>query len=96
MRRGNNQLVLTCNMAHRDVSLENQESEYENERLVAKAQYISLEVAAQVSYSPVVANVWSLGTLLFMLLTGAPLLEFASPTSQEFKTVRAMGCCGVL
>ncbi|KAI9911043.1 hypothetical protein PsorP6_010936 [Peronosclerospora sorghi] len=54
------------------------------------------EVAAQVSYSPVVADVWSLGILLVMLLTGAPLLELASPTSQEFKTVRAIGCCGVL
>ncbi|KAI9906577.1 hypothetical protein PsorP6_004732 [Peronosclerospora sorghi] len=63
---------------------------------VAKAQYVSPEVAAQVSYSPVVTDVWSLGIILFMLLTGAPLLEFASPTSQELKTVRAMGCCGVL
>ncbi|KAI9914804.1 hypothetical protein PsorP6_007251 [Peronosclerospora sorghi] len=45
---------------------------------------------------PLVADVWSLGILRFMLLTGAPLLEFASPASQEFKTVRAMGCRGVL
>ncbi|KAI9910012.1 hypothetical protein PsorP6_010432 [Peronosclerospora sorghi] len=60
---------------------------------VANAQYMAPEVADQVSYSPVVADVWSLGILLFMLLAGAPLLEFASPTSQEFKTVRAMGCC---
>ncbi|KAI9909590.1 hypothetical protein PsorP6_014840 [Peronosclerospora sorghi] len=63
---------------------------------VAKEQYMAPEVAAQVSYSSVVAEVWSLGILLFMLLTGSPLLELASPTSQEFKTVRAMGCCGVL
>ncbi|KAI9909497.1 hypothetical protein PsorP6_014683 [Peronosclerospora sorghi] len=63
---------------------------------VAKAQYMAPEVAAQVTYIPVVADVWSLGILLFMLLTGDPLLEFASPTSQEFKTVRAVGCCGVL
>ncbi|KAI9905345.1 hypothetical protein PsorP6_014413 [Peronosclerospora sorghi] len=63
---------------------------------VAKAQYMAPEVAAQVSYIPVVADVCSLGILLFMLLTGAPLLDFASPTSQEFKTVRAMVCCGVL
>ncbi|KAI9915621.1 hypothetical protein PsorP6_008208 [Peronosclerospora sorghi] len=64
---------------------------------VDKEQYMAPELAAQVIYSPVVADVWSLGILLFMLLTGAPLLEFASsPTSQEFKTVRAMDCCGVL
>ncbi|KAI9919372.1 hypothetical protein PsorP6_017359 [Peronosclerospora sorghi] len=63
---------------------------------VDKAQYMAPEVADQVSYSPVVADVWSLGILLFMLLTGAPFLEFASPTIQEFKTVREMGCCGVL
>ncbi|KAI9908415.1 hypothetical protein PsorP6_004334 [Peronosclerospora sorghi] len=63
---------------------------------VAKAQYMDPEVADQVIYSPVVADVLSLGILLFMLLTGASLLEFASPTSQEFKTVRAMGCWGVL
>ncbi|KAI9908370.1 hypothetical protein PsorP6_003088 [Peronosclerospora sorghi] len=55
---------------------------------VGNAQYMATEVAAQVSYIPVVADVWSLG--------GDPLLEFGSPTSQEFKTIRAMGCCGVL
>ncbi|KAI9921254.1 hypothetical protein PsorP6_001827 [Peronosclerospora sorghi] len=96
-------------MAHRDVSLENAfvthdgiykigdfglstKANTKTRDFVAKAQYMTPEVASQ----PRVADFWSLGILLFMLLTGAPLLEFASPTSQEFKTVRAMGCCGVL
>ncbi|KAI9911601.1 hypothetical protein PsorP6_009580 [Peronosclerospora sorghi] len=99
-------------MAHHDVSLENvfvthdgiykigdfglsTKANTKTSDFVAKAHYMAPEVAAQVSYSPVVADVWSLGILL-MLLTGAPLLEFASPMSQEFKTVRAMSCCGVL
>ncbi|KAI9910336.1 hypothetical protein PsorP6_010768 [Peronosclerospora sorghi] len=111
--RGLDFLHETCNMAHRDVSLENvfvthdgmyklgdfglsTKANTKTSDFVGKAQYMAPEVAAQLSYSPVVADVWSLGILLFMLLTGAPLLELASPTRQEFETVRAMSCCGVL
>jgi serine/threonine protein kinase len=63
---------------------------------VGKTQYVAPEVVARPSYDPVAADVWSLGILLFMLLTGAPLLELASPASPDFEHVKARGCLGVL
>ncbi|EGZ18088.1 hypothetical protein PHYSODRAFT_503040 [Phytophthora sojae] len=114
LARGLRFLHETCNIAHRDVSLENvfvtrdgvyklgdfglsTRADRPASGCVGKAQYAAPEVVAQRgSYDPVVADVWSLGILLFMLLTGAPLLELAAPGSPEFRTVRAVGCRGVL
>ncbi|KAL4158559.1 hypothetical protein PRNP1_004335 [Phytophthora ramorum] len=102
-----------CNIAHRDVSLENvfvtrdggyklgdfglcTRADARASGCVGKKQYVAPEVVSESSYNPVTADVWSLGILLFMLLTGAPLLEFASPTSADFQRIKAQGCCGVL
>ncbi|POM72786.1 Protein Kinase, partial [Phytophthora palmivora] len=100
LARGLRFLHDTCNLAHRDVSLENvfvtrdgvyklgdfglsTRADTRASGCVGKTQYVAPEVVAEVSYDPVTADVWSLGILLFMLLTGAPLLEFASPVSPE-------------
>ncbi|KAE8881403.1 hypothetical protein PF005_g25312 [Phytophthora fragariae] len=113
LARGLRFLHEACNIAHRDVSLENvfvtrdgvyklgdfglsTRADRPAGGCVGKAPYVAPEVVVQSSYDPVAADVWSLGILLFMLLTGAPLLEFAAPTSPEFRTVRAVGCRGVL
>lgn len=113
LARGLQFLHETCNIAHRDVSLENvfvtrdgayklgdfglsTRADSRASGCVGKTQYVAPEVVTEPSYDPVTADVWSLGILLFMLLTGAPLLEFASPASPEFETVEAIGCRGVL
>ncbi|KAF1778341.1 hypothetical protein PC129_g17868 [Phytophthora cactorum] len=113
LARGLRFLHETCNIAHRDVSLENvfvtrdgvyklgdfglsTRADRRASGCVGKAQYVAPEVVAEVSYDPVTADVWSLGILLFMLLTGAPLLEFASPADPEFNRIKTVGCRGVL
>ncbi|KAL3657758.1 hypothetical protein V7S43_017334 [Phytophthora oleae] len=113
LARGLRFLHETCNIAHRDVSLENvfvsrdevyklgdfglsTRADARASGCVGKTQYVAPEVVAEASYDPVTADVWSLGILFFMLLTGAPLLEFASPASPEFNTVKSVGCRGVL
>lgn len=63
---------------------------------VGKTQYVAPEVIASPTYDAIKADVWSLGVLLFMLLTGAPLVEFAAPMSPEFQTFKAVGCRGML
>ncbi|GLE02854.1 hypothetical protein PINS_up011718 [Pythium insidiosum] len=56
--------------------------------LVGKANYMAPEVVAGDWYDPKAADVWSLGILLFMLVTGSPLVsttEASNPAFQAFK-----------
>ncbi|KAJ0394350.1 hypothetical protein P43SY_006831 [Pythium insidiosum] len=58
--------------------------------LVGKANYMAPEVVAGDWYDPKAADVWSLGILLFMLVTGSPLVsttETSNPAFQAFKRV---------
>ncbi|RLN60461.1 hypothetical protein BBJ28_00010240 [Nothophytophthora sp. Chile5] len=113
LARGLQFLHSVCNIAHRDVSLENvfvtrdgsyklgdfglsTRADTKASGCVGKTQYVAPEVVGEASYDPMTADVWSLGILLFMLVTGCPLLQFASPISSEFLAVKAMGCRGVL
>ncbi|ETV98383.1 CAMK protein kinase [Aphanomyces invadans] len=52
--------------------------------MVGKPFYMAPEIVAKQVYSPVKADVWSLGVMLFMMLTGAPLCETASPEDSRF------------
>jgi serine/threonine protein kinase len=67
---------------------------------VGKTQYVAPEAvqsqAVGGAYDPVKADIWSLGVILFMMLTGSPLVDFASPLSAEFQAFRKVGCRGVL
>ncbi|KAF1327274.1 Serine/threonine protein kinase, partial [Globisporangium splendens] len=67
---------------------------------VGKTQYVAPEAvlsqATGVTYDPVKADIWSLGVILFMMLTGSPLVDFASPLSQEFLAFKKVGVRGVL
>lgn len=67
---------------------------------VGKTQYVAPEAvlsqAAGACYDPVKADIWSLGVILFMMLTGSPLVDFASPLSAEFQAFRKVGARGVL
>lgn len=63
---------------------------------VGKTQYVAPEVVTMTAYDPVKADMWSLGVMLFMLVTGSPLVEFAAPISPEFQAFRAVGVKGML
>lgn len=69
---------------------------------VGKTQYVAPEAVESQSaagggaYDPVKADIWSLGVVFFMMLTGSPLVDFASPLSDEFQAFRKVGVRGVL
>lgn len=72
---------------------------------VGKTQYVAPEAVQSQSaaatggggaYDPVKADIWSLGVVFFMMLTGSPLVDFASPLSDEFQAFRKVGVRGVL
>jgi calcium-dependent protein kinase len=54
-----------------------------------KKNYIAPEVLAQVNpFSPIQADMWGAGIILFILLTGLPLCEFALDLDPRFRMVR--------
>ncbi|CAK4254969.1 unnamed protein product [Aphanomyces euteiches] len=59
--------------------------------VVGKAFYMAPEVAAGCTYDPVKDDVWSLGIMLFMMLTGSPLVEHASDKDSRFQFLKAKG-----
>ncbi|RHY28266.1 hypothetical protein DYB32_010088, partial [Aphanomyces invadans] len=59
---------------------------------VGKAFYMAPEVAVvRGSYDPVKADMWSLGIMLFMMLTGSPLVEMASNKDSRYRYLQAQG-----
>ncbi|TMW58140.1 hypothetical protein Poli38472_011728 [Pythium oligandrum] len=98
--------------AHRDLSLENvllRHGEWKiadfglstqvNERTsdcAGKDYYMAPEVVAQESYDPAKADVWSLGIMLFVMLTGSQLLPVASPKTKSFSVVVSFGIGAIL
>ena len=99
-------------IAHRDLSLENVlvkdgvckvcdfglcsgASQMSKDR-VGKAYYMAPEVVAATAYDPVKADIWSLGIMLFIMLTGSPLVTKAEMTDVVFRTVKDNGILAVL
>ncbi|RLN80040.1 hypothetical protein BBJ28_00008832 [Nothophytophthora sp. Chile5] len=59
--------------------------------LVGKEFYMAPEVVAGERYDPMLADVWSLGIMWFIMLTGSPLLPLASPAEKGFAAVARHG-----
>ncbi|KAE9002556.1 hypothetical protein PR003_g18206 [Phytophthora rubi] len=97
----------TNGIAHRDVSLENvllrdgvcklsdfglaTDAERTCADTVGKANYMAPEVVAGEVYAPVAADMWSLGIVLFILLTGSPLVYRASEKDNDFVAFLQLG-----
>ncbi|KAF1327189.1 Serine/threonine protein kinase, partial [Globisporangium splendens] len=99
-------------IAHRDLSMENvllhegvckigdfglstRTTRPSTER-VGKAYYMAPEVVAGVAYDAKAADMWSLGILLFIMLTGSPLVPIASSSDMAFRAVERLGVGAVL
>ncbi|EQC30417.1 serine/threonine protein kinase [Saprolegnia diclina VS20] len=99
-------------VAHRDVSLENVflhegkcklgdfglSTELTTVRGTAgKLMYMAPEVATgHAAYDPKAADVWSLGIVLFIMLTGVPLFSVAAKSDKLFRAVHRQGLLPVL
>ncbi|KAF0697540.1 Aste57867_11783 [Aphanomyces stellatus] len=59
--------------------------------VVGKPFYMAPEVVAGEAYAPTRADVWSLGIMLFMMLSGAPLFEVASDKDSRFRYLASHG-----
>ncbi|KAG6617475.1 Serine/threonine protein Kinase [Phytophthora cinnamomi] len=64
---------------------------------VGKAYYMAPEVVAPcTAYDPCAADVWSLGIVLFILVTGSPLVPLATREDAAFRAFEAVGVREVL
>ncbi|CAI5742586.1 unnamed protein product [Peronospora destructor] len=66
------------------------------DRVSANLHYTAPEAVSGMWYDPIRADVWSLGAVFFVLLTGSPLLRLPFPDCREFELVKTVGCRGVL
>jgi serine/threonine protein kinase len=58
---------------------------------VGKNYYMAPEVVAGDAYNPRAADMWSLGIILFVMLTGSPLTPLASEKEEAFVALKEFG-----
>lgn len=64
---------------------------------VGKAYYMAPEVVATTTvYDPRAADVWSLGIIFFILVTGSPLIQLAAEEDVAYRALRKVGVREVL
>ncbi|TMW58183.1 hypothetical protein Poli38472_011771 [Pythium oligandrum] len=63
---------------------------------VGKLHYMAPEVLIGRGYDPVKADVWSLGIMLFIMVTGSPLFHIAAPSDPAWNAVQRVGVLGIL
>uniref|UniRef100_A0AAV1VHY8 Protein kinase domain-containing protein n=1 Tax=Peronospora matthiolae TaxID=2874970 RepID=A0AAV1VHY8_9STRA len=66
------------------------------DRVAGNLHYTAPEAVSGTRYDAVRADVWSLGAVFFVLLTGSPLLRLPFPECRGFELVKTVGCRGVL
>eukprot|EP00644_Phytophthora_capsici_P015685 jgi/Phyca11/535967/estExt2_fgenesh1_pg.C_PHYCAscaffold_440036 len=71
-------------------------AELSRDRVAGNLHYTAPESVSGTWYDPVRADVWSLGAVFFVLLTGSPLLRLPFPECRGFELVKTVGCRGVL
>ncbi|KAL3657752.1 hypothetical protein V7S43_017324 [Phytophthora oleae] len=71
-------------------------AELSRDRVAGNLHYTAPEAVSGTWYDPVQADVWSLGAVFFVLLTGSPLLRLPFPECRGFELVKTVGCRGVL
>lgn len=106
------QFLHSLGIAHRDLSLENvllqdgvckiadfglsTDADRASSDVVGKAYYMAPEVAARESYDAKRADVWSLGMMLFIMLTGSPLVTTTSPDDKSLLALATHGVEAIL
>ncbi|KAG7398649.1 hypothetical protein PHYBOEH_010698 [Phytophthora boehmeriae] len=99
-------------VAHRDLSLENvllkdgqakicdfglsTDANKLTTDVVGKFYYMAPEVTQGALYDPKKADIWSLGVLLFILLTGAPLFADEGPRAPTLRVLNKYGVAKIL
>ncbi|EQC42378.1 CAMK/CAMKL protein kinase [Saprolegnia diclina VS20] len=58
---------------------------------VGKLFYMAPEVYQGVAYQPLLADMWSLGILLYIMLTGAPPIESTSVDDERYRVLHTSG-----
>ncbi|KAI9910691.1 hypothetical protein PsorP6_010752 [Peronosclerospora sorghi] len=66
------------------------------DRVAGNLHYTAPEAVSGTWYDAVRADIWSLGAVFFVLLTGSPLLQLPFPECRGFELVKTVGCRGVL
>ncbi|GMF35493.1 unnamed protein product [Phytophthora lilii] len=64
--------------------------------LVGKPYYMAPEIVAGARYDPRAADVWSLGIMLFVMLTGSPLTRIASGNDPALIALKKFGVDAIL
>ncbi|KAJ0406620.1 hypothetical protein ATCC90586_006120 [Pythium insidiosum] len=63
---------------------------------VGKAYYMAPEIVEGAHYDPMAADMWSLGIMLFIMLTGSPLVPLASRSDKAFLALETFGVVKIL